>query len=156
MYFFNIITVMINFVPFKTNHWFLPPKVCVYGKCYLLSGFYKTPNITDCEYLLDWQYILKSLPPTITAATTKHTHALHITDVSLSSFLLSFLVSHHLSHSADCRTHRYRRNYPRVRRPSTAKEQRLTIKQDSADHCVRAPCRKDTGGENVTFGQQKF
>jgi hypothetical protein len=48
-----------------------------------------------------------------------------------------------LSHSADCQTHRYRRNYPRVRQPSTAKEQRLTIGQNSTDHCVRAPRRKD-------------
>jgi len=52
--FFNIITVLTNFVPFKTNHCFFPLRYVfmvnadIYG-----VGLKKTPNITDCEYLLD-------------------------------------------------------------------------------------------------------
>jgi len=136
--YFNIVTVLINFVPFKTNH-------CSFPLRYVFMVNADTYGV-----------VLKILLTSLTAniCLTVHSqglttdpysklhlniHALHITDVSISSFLLSFLVSRHLSRSADRQTRRYRPNSTRVRPPSTAKEQRLMIKQNPTNCRVRAP-----------------
>jgi hypothetical protein len=62
--------------------------MCLWKTLIITEWYYKTPNITDREYLFDWQYILKGLPPILTAATTKHSRTAHYR--RLSQFFSSF------------------------------------------------------------------